>query len=158
MISVLATPGTVARDYTRALIETFAADCDVTLVGSTRLATLAETAMHGGLVADAEIAAEIAPCFVTRGARRTDGVVLACTHYPLLLERYLRLAPWPVAWIDPAPAIARRVDHVLVEKGFSRGDADRPAAGTAIFTSGRPQPPQLLRTLGRYGLAGVAGA
>ena len=29
MISVLATPGTVARDYTRALVESFAADCRV---------------------------------------------------------------------------------------------------------------------------------
>jgi glutamate racemase len=158
VISVLATPGTVARDYTRALIETFAADCDVALVGSTRLATLAETAMHGGTVADAEIAAEIAPCFVTRDERRTDSVVLACTHYPLLRERYLRLAPWPVSWIDPAPAIARRVDHVLVEQGFSRRVTSERVAGTAIFTSGRPQPAHLLATLGRYGLAGIAVA
>ena len=34
LISVLATPGTVARDYTRELIEKFARDCEVTLVGS----------------------------------------------------------------------------------------------------------------------------
>jgi glutamate racemase len=30
----------------------------------------------------------------------------ACTHYPLLQAWLTRLAPWPVAWIDPAPAIA----------------------------------------------------
>ena len=39
MISVLATPGTVARDYTRELVRTYAAHCDVTLVGSSQLAS-----------------------------------------------------------------------------------------------------------------------
>ena len=32
--------------------------------------------------------AEIAGCFVDAGGRRTDTVVLACTHYPLLTERF----------------------------------------------------------------------
>ena len=36
LISVLATPGTVARDYTHDLVRTYAAHCDVTLVGSTQ--------------------------------------------------------------------------------------------------------------------------
>jgi glutamate racemase len=60
--------------------------------------------------------------------------VLACTHYPLLIDRLRRLAPWPVAFLDPAPAIARRVGDLL-------GPAPSAArAGTtrAIFTSGRP--------------------
>ena len=48
---------------------------------------------------------------------RTDTVVLACTHYPLLLDRLTRLAPWPVDWIDPAPAIARRVSDLLGSPG-----------------------------------------
>ncbi len=46
-ISVLATPGTVARDYTRALIEAYAGGCAVTLVGSVTLAELAES-LHEG--------------------------------------------------------------------------------------------------------------
>ena len=152
MISVLATPGTVARDYTRALIDSFAADCAVTLVGSTRLASLAEAVMAGAAVADEAIATEIAPCFVRRDGRATDAVVLACTHYPLLLARFARLAPWPVAWIDPAPAIARRVDHVLSEAlGLPRtGRVAGP--GSALFTSGKPQPAPIFAALGRYGL------
>ena len=63
-------------------------------------------------MSDQAIAAELAPCFVghdASDAARTDTVVLACTHYPLLLDRFITLAPWPVDWIDPAPAIARRV-------------------------------------------------
>ncbi|MBP0573490.1 aspartate/glutamate racemase family protein, partial [Mycobacterium tuberculosis] len=82
LVSVLATPGTVKRDYTRALIDQFAADVAVTLVGSRQLARLAEMAIGGWPVADAAVAAEIGPCFVTEGSRCTDTVVLACTHYP----------------------------------------------------------------------------
>ncbi|MBV9066568.1 MAG: glutamate racemase, partial [Methylobacteriaceae bacterium] len=116
MISVLATPGTVARDYTRALIATHAGRCRVTLVGSHSLAAIAEAEMKGEAIIEDEIAREIAPCFVREEAARTDTIVLACTHYPLLQDYFTRFAPWPVEWIDPAPAIARRVDALLREK------------------------------------------
>ncbi|MGL5447122.1 MAG: glutamate racemase, partial [Rhabdaerophilum sp.] len=95
LISVLATPGTVSRDYTAELIRDFAKGVEVTLVGSKALAGLAERALRGEAVEDDAIAAEIAPCFVENGARRTDTIVLACTHYPLLLDRLRALAPWP---------------------------------------------------------------
>jgi glutamate racemase len=65
---------------------------------------------------------------------RTDTVVLACTHFPLLLDRLQRLAPWPVEWIDPAPAIARRVADLLGPPG---AEADQ-AGATMIFTSNKP--------------------
>src|ERR1700751_835966 len=108
-VSVLGTRGTVQREYTRGLIRDFAQGCEVTLVGSPELSSLAESALTGSEIADRDILAEIAPCFVgdTESAR-TDTIVLACTHYPLLLDRFVHLAPWPVDWIDPAPANARR--------------------------------------------------
>ena len=55
LISVLATRGTVARDYTHALVRDHAADCEVTLVGSAELAPIAERVMRGEAVEDAEI-------------------------------------------------------------------------------------------------------
>ena len=112
-VSVLGTQATVSREYTRALIRDFANGADVTLVGSANLARLAEAELRGEPVDDAAVAREIAPCFVDEDGRRTDTVVLACTHYPLLLERLARLAPWPVTFIDPAPAIARRVVDLI---------------------------------------------
>jgi glutamate racemase len=136
-ISVLGTKGTVQREYTRSLIRDFAQGCEVTLIGSPELAALAETALHGGVVSDEAILAELKPCFVGAGedaSQRTDTIVLACTHYPLLLDRLNRLAPWPVDWIDPAPAIARRVTSLLPE---TPGKADE-AGAQMIFTSGRP--------------------
>ncbi len=136
-VSVLGTRGTVKREYTRKLIHDFAQGCEVKLVGSGELASLAEAALSGTPVRDEDIAAELAPCFVGDGAddpARTDTVVLACTHYPLLLDRLTELAPWPVDWIDPAPAIARRVSDLL---GPAGRDSDK-AGAEMIFTSQRP--------------------
>jgi glutamate racemase len=143
-VSVFGTKGTVKREYTRTLIRDFAQGCEVTLVGSPELASLAESVLRGNEVADRDIAAELAPCFVgdpLDASARTDTIVLACTHYPLLLDRLTRLAPWPVDFIDPAPAIARRVSDLLGGPG-----AERDKAGAEmIFTSNRPH--KLSRTL-----------
>lgn len=136
-ISVLGTKGTVKREYTRALIRDFAGGCDVTLVGSGELAPLAEAALSGREVSDAAILAELTPCFqgdAEDAQARTDTIVLACTHYPLLRERFVQLAPWPVDWIDPAPAIARRVAALLGENGTGHSRA----GAEMIFTLRRP--------------------
>jgi glutamate racemase len=138
-VSVLGTKATVKREYTQALIRDHAQSCTVTLVGSADLASLAEDALSGKTISDDAIFDEIAPCFVptTDGnGLRTDAVVLACTHFPLLLDRLTALAPWPVAWIDPAPAIARRVVDLLGLRG-GHESGFRPEL---IFTSGRRHP------------------
>jgi glutamate racemase len=148
-VSVLGTEATVAREYTRALIRDYSGDCKVTLVGSNKLAAYAEAELAGVPAADAALSAEIAPCFRDDGAR-TDTVVLACTHYPLIIDRLRRLAPWPVNFIDPAPAIARRVGDLLgpVSPG------ERPGTTRAIFTSGRAP----AAALARFGIRSGATA
>ena len=153
-VSVLGTEATVAREYTHALIRSFGQGCDLTLVGSARLATMAEAALAGDPVDDSAIRAEIAPCFVEDGAERTDTIVLACTHYPLLLEQFERLAPWPVRWVDPAPAIARRV----VELVGPVTEGDPAQAATAFFTSGRPPSPAFAKALAHRDLDVLAAA
>jgi glutamate racemase len=140
-VSVLGTEATVAREYTRSLIRDYAGDCEVTLVGAKQLAGYAEAELSGAPVGDAALAAEIAPCFRSDGGARTDTVVLACTHYPLIVERLRSIAPWPVNFIDPAPAIARRVVDLLGPAAA----ADRPGTTRAVFTSGRPPPAALTR-------------
>jgi glutamate racemase len=130
-VAVLGTEATVKREYTRALIRDHGQGCEVDLVGSKQLATYAEAELRGEPVSDAVLLAEIDPCFRDDG-NRTDTVVLACTHYPLLIARLEQIAPWPVNFIDPAPAIARRVANLL------EGVAAVAAKGAthAIFTSG----------------------
>lgn len=150
LVSVLATPGTVRREHTRAMIEAFAKGAEVTLVGSAKLAGFAEAELRGEPVSDAEIAAEIEPCFVERDGLRTDAVALACTHFPLLTRRFEALAPWPVAWIDPAPAVARRVLALVGPVSPEQG-----APARALFTSERPLPERLTAALDARGLVTI---
>ncbi|MCC6946314.1 MAG: glutamate racemase [Bradyrhizobiaceae bacterium] len=143
-VSVLATAATVRRDYTFELIREFAGDCRVTLRGAERLAGFAEDALRGIRIDGEAIRAEIEPCFIEDGAR-TDTVVLACTHYPLILPQLEQYAPWPVTWIDPAPAIARRASQLLGAEG---PPVDRTAK--TYFTSGNGAPPALARALADF--------
>lgn len=135
LISVLATPGTVKRAYTHDLISSFASKCHVRLVGSAKLAGFAEDYLRRKPVDRASLKEEIAPCFVEKDGHHTDIVVLACTHYPFLVNLFRKNAKWPVDWIDPAEAVAKRALSLLP-------DADQVQTLTehldlAHFTSGR---------------------
>ena len=66
----------------------------------------------------------------------------------LLLERFTSLVPWPVTFIDPAPAIARRVSDL-------RGPAasgSPPSPTRIVFTSGIAPSPTLAAALARFGI------
>jgi glutamate racemase len=154
LVTVLGTEATVKREYTRKLIAEHGNGCDVKLVGSPRCAELAEAELKGEPGRDEEIAAEIAPCFVETGGKRTDTIVLACTHYPLLLNRMQKLALWPVNFIDPAPAIARRMVDLLGPA--VSGAPSKPAR--AVFTSGKRPAAPLATALARFNLAEAAPA
>lgn len=147
LVSVLATPGTVRRAYTRDLIQSFAARCHVRLVGSQTLAMLAERSIRGETLAEEAVRSAITPCFIERDGCRTDIVVLACTHYPFLANRFRGLAPWPVDWLDPAEAIARRALS-LVKGEACHGEA----ADLALFTSNAPDF-AVRRLMSGFGLA-----
>ena len=141
IIGVLATPGTVRREYTEKLVHTFAWHHRVVLHGARGLAALAEEKLRTGEVDMRALREEIAPAFV-QGAdgARTDVVVLGCTHYPLLLEELQEAAPWPVRFIDPSEAIARqalRVAGLAVAGDAAAGaapDPDEAGQGEAIIT------------------------
>ena len=45
-----------------------------------------------------------------------DTIVLGCTHYPFLLPVIERIAGPGVRVIDPAPAVARQLVHILQER------------------------------------------
>lgn len=58
---------------------------------------------------EAEIQSIIAEAFTGVIWEEYDAVVLACTHYPLVLEQFKVVVPPPVLLIDPAVAVAERV-------------------------------------------------
>jgi glutamate racemase len=136
IIGVLATPGTVNREYTRALIDTYAFHCIVMLHGASHLAALAEAKLMGTAPDPAAVRREIAPVFRRRNGRRTDTIVLGCTHYPLLLPELAAASPWQVRFIDPAPAIARRVASIVETLPARLPEAaDRAPDGTVFLTA-----------------------
>ena len=109
-IGLLATPGTVARDYTRQLHQDFAADKTLLKIGSSELVLMAEAKLRGGVVDMDKLKAILAPW---QGSQQPDVVVLGCTHFPLLREEIAQVLGPATKLVDTGEAIARRVDSLL---------------------------------------------
>jgi glutamate racemase len=69
-------------------------------------------------------------------AAGADTIVLACTHYPFVIEPIRRIVGPAVAVIDPAPAIARHTGTVLDQHSLRR--TEHHEARHAFVTSGDP--------------------
>lgn len=121
-IGLLATPGTVERDYTDQLITDFADDCHVIRVGSSELVHLAEQHLRGEPIATKQLEDIVAP-FFTNG-HQADAIVLGCTHFPLLRNELSKISPDSVQWIDSGAAIARRVKHLISDYPQYSGSRD----------------------------------
>lgn len=79
-IGLLATPGTVKRDYTQELIQQFAIDCHVELFGSAELVMMAEQYIADGQLDHQALAQVLAPI----SKADIDVLVLGCTHFPMI--------------------------------------------------------------------------
>ena len=94
---------------------------------------LVESGKLTGPEAEATVAAALEPLL----AEGADRIVLGCTHYPFLLETLRKVAAdlghCDAEFIDPAPAVAKRLVQVLEERGISAVDGN---PGTELFASG----------------------
>lgn len=81
IVGLLATRGTVKRPYTRELIDRFANECRIEMLGSAELVELAEAKLHGEAVPLEELRRILRPWL--RMQEPPDTVVLGCTHFPL---------------------------------------------------------------------------
>ncbi|MGB5326249.1 MAG: glutamate racemase, partial [Pseudomonadales bacterium] len=131
---LLATPGTVARDYTRELIATFAQGQHVFSVGSSELVELAEAHIYGAPLQRERIAAILDAFEAQPGGEHIDTLVLGCTHFPLLRDELQALRPgWLL--VDSGPAIATRVKDLLQLEGEAlAAGAEAGAQRNAHFT------------------------
>ncbi len=143
VIGLLGTPGTVQRQYTQQLIDDFASDCEVIRIGSSDLVVMAEEKLRGADVDKTALKAILQPFFEHP---RLDTIVLACTHFPLLIDELQAIAPFPVNWVDSGEAIARRVAFLLSETD-RRGDQPSLLIGS-YFTA---EEPLLRETFRRFG-------
>ncbi len=146
-IAVLGTPGTVRRKYVQSLIDKFAHGCNVILHGSTGLVALAERKLAGERVDIADIKAEIAPLLEQDKSGRIDTIVLACTHFPLLLQDLQQAVDREVGWIESGPAIARRVQTLLQDSALT----ERPSYPQTAFCLGGSQDTARAAMFATYG-------
>ena len=111
-IALLATPGTVERPYTQQLIDEHAADCQVIRVGSSQLVRAIESHIHGDVIDTEYLQQIISQLTEQLRGDKIDTVVLGCTHFPLIADRFKEIKPeWQ--WIDSGAAIASRVNDLL---------------------------------------------
>ena len=111
---MLATPGTISREYTKELIHKFAKDCKVILIGSTDLVLIAENKIRGGFV-DREKIKAITDGFFRDEALVPDVIVMGCTHFPFLKQEIIESIDkkYNVELIDSGEAIGNRVHSLL---------------------------------------------
>lgn len=110
-IGLLATPGTVSRRYTAELIQSFASDLQVSMLGTTELVKMAEEKLAGLPVDLKRLQHILAPWL---GEDSPDTLVLGCTHFPLLAQEINQCLPH-AKLIDSGAAIARRVSSLLLQ-------------------------------------------
>lgn len=113
VIGVLATEGTINREYTHNLIQQFAPNQQVLRHGSAGLVLMAEAKLKGQYPEVHAVRSELAPLLTQ--AENMDTIVLACTHFPLLKEELIMALPQVKFWVDSGDAIARRVNYWINE-------------------------------------------
>ena len=148
VIGVLGTEATVRQPYVDDLAARFASDCVVVRNGSSLLVDLAERKIAGQRVSADEVRAAVAPGFAAHDGEAIDVVVLACTHFPLLIDELTAAFP-DTLFVDGAAGIARRIAFLSAGQDWPV----QPPPGIAVFTA--PPPTALLPALARFGLTSV---
>lgn len=109
-IGLLATKATVQRNYTNHLIQEFAQDCTVKLLGLSELALIAERKLQGEEVDLLQLTKLLQPWLSS--STIPDTIVLGCTHYPFIKEELKTIFP-QATFVDSGNAIASRVFSLL---------------------------------------------
>ncbi|MBB1485343.1 glutamate racemase [Oceanospirillum sp. D5] len=137
-IGLLATPGTVHRQYTDYLVDCFASGCQVTRVGTTDLVVLAEDKLAGRPVCPDRLSQVMEPLFCHSNL---DTIVLGCTHFPFLKPELEQIAPRAIQWIDSGKAVARQVKSLLNLPGsvIRFPVSNRIKVNHALFTGALPE-------------------
>lgn len=129
-VGVLATAGTFESQRYADLMARFASDVLLYENPCPGLVPLIEQGQLDG----GETEALVGSCLNPMLAAGVDTIVLGCTHYPFVLPVIARLAGPEVALIDPAPAVARQAQRLLLQQGRAAGEG---GPGTLVaYTTG----------------------
>jgi glutamate racemase len=132
VVGVLATPTTFEGELYASVVERFGQG--TTLLQSTCPGLVAE--IEAGRANGPEAKRILRQALEPMIAKGLDTVVLGCTHYPFSFNSIREIVGADVRLIDPAPAIARRIESLLGElNALNPGQA----GSTRYLTSGGPQ-------------------
>jgi glutamate racemase len=142
-VGVLATTSTVRSERLARLIRSHADGIEVMNVACPGLADIVEE----GHLEDATVDRRLDELTRPLRAAGVDAVVLGCTHYAFVAPALGRILGPGVQLVDSAPAIARRVEHLLRESGLLAADGP---GSLRVMTTGWPEKvgPAVERLLG----------
>ena len=118
VIGLLGTAATVRQAYVDNLEAEFAADKRLLRYAATGLVRAAEAKLRGQPVDGAAIDTAVDALRAMDGGADIDTVVLACTHFPLLIKELARGFGPGVQFVDGAAGIARRIVHLTQGQSF----------------------------------------
>lgn len=133
VVGVLATPTTFEGELYASVVERFGGG--VTLLQDACPGLVGE--IEAGRASGPEARRILRQALVPMLAQGLDTVVLGCTHYPFAFETIRDIVGENVRLIDPAPAIARRVEQLLNEGGLRNPQTD--GGTTRYLTTGDPE-------------------
>jgi len=132
-VALLATPGTIKRQYIDQLIHDFGNGCRFSRIGSHDLVHEAERKLRDLPVNQDIIQQVLAP--LNLAAADIDVLILGCTHFPFLKQEIRQFVPEGTQIIDSGPAIARRAQQLLAHIARPANATQRPAGNTFVFTA-----------------------
>lgn len=140
-VGVMATPGTLQAGRFSSLVERYASGVEVITQVCPGLVELVEAGNLDGPVVEVRLHELLDPLM----SAGVDQLVLGCTHYPFLAPAIRQVVGQGITIIDPAPAIARQVQRLLLAGGCLAGGDEN--ARHRFYTTGPAE--QLTLSLAR---------
>ena len=138
VVGVLATPATFQGKLYESVVERFASG--VRLLQSTCPGLVQQIEL--GDLESPKTRAILEAALQPMLKQNIDTIVLGCTHYPFVIPLIQQIAGEKIRVIDPAPAVARQVEHLLDAGGLKFSSGGR--RELRLFTSGAAKPLQTL--------------
>ena len=117
-VGVLATPTTFAGDLYASVVERFAKGVEIFTSTCSGLVEQVEA----GALTDPRTLEILEKALKPMLAAGIDTIVMGCTHYPFVIPMIQTITGPAVRTIDPAPAIARQVRHLLESHELMNND------------------------------------
>ena len=117
IIGLLATQGTINHPYTKKLIQDFASDCTVVCRGDGELIRFIEENLL--TASQNEIKKALMPALTYFAEKKTDTIILGCTHFIHVADNMRKLVPPGIKIIDSRDGVVRQALKVVETKKAS---------------------------------------